>query len=901
MAWPTRYRKAPLRHGIMPHVWGQDFFDWSRRGGKRCPGFLKEGQWQLVERSEKAVGSSQAVRQRDVGQGKGGERRKRQLATSGSHGLRANTGNRLIFSACSYGDSYESPFGVPEHHEPLLPGVADHIDSGTLTPNDFCSYGVTVASGGLDVFASEPAGTADVSFSCPRQCGAVLSLPVTAQREDTIARGDFAKWIIRHIDSWFAFTRRLGLGVDKMGDIVLVTGRHRTRSWTNVAFYESRAIAQASFGVQITNDDVSASVNWQVSREHIQGAMLSQGPSGADLPEDQCIFVRGYRVARTFKLFPRLRGAGGPTADPSGHDSDPELEVVPLPSFSKYKDPLHVLSEYIAERAPGCDFVLVHDDDLSRIRGISDGTSPGSLQPDAVVPGTGRWLCSPKSPGVGVGFFISQRQHRLPGGGQSLAQSYIGSVVWRMASNSPSVLRMEMTLFLLLETPGLSLPGGIEEFPGGDETLLGGNELLGDSEELLGINRGSSSYNSSTSHRNFKNIGRAYREQATTLIEICRLYAETCPQTYAENDGLQNILRLADAALSAAGRAKKGTTTEATEAFARFHEETKRFGPPSSRKGAPGGHRKKLFDPSTTLESASKKDIKGVTEEIDNSTTTAEIVWRFSRYPEERTNSERITPKIASRQNPHFYLRLPKDAASFDSKFHKDPLKDLAHGLQHGDKIYVLLDKSCHLFLDAHVPRIFGNLWKPHHTVIMKDIVLRNIGTEQDYWHRPSQPRGQSGYSGSDSEIVEKPVRNGRALVDAALRSQKVDLMIRDQSRPEPPADSGWKLLPPPDPSVRAQEPVDTVSYTSEGSLFIPAAVGKRPNSKNDLHMELPTSFSTPLSPARPATLTIPSPSPGKDRELLSAPPVRKREAPGNWFQKYIYDYASESWRPREL
>ena len=46
-------------------------------------------------------------------------------------------------------------FGVPEHYEPLLPGVADHIDSGTLGPNDFCSFGVHVSSGGLEMFASE--------------------------------------------------------------------------------------------------------------------------------------------------------------------------------------------------------------------------------------------------------------------------------------------------------------------------------------------------------------------------------------------------------------------------------------------------------------------------------------------------------------------------------------------------------------------------------------------------------------------------------------------------------------------------------------------------------------------------------------------------------------------------
>jgi hypothetical protein len=104
----------------------------------------------------------------------------------------------------------------------------------------------------------------------------------------------------------------------------------------------------------------------------------------------------------------------------------------------------------------------------------------------------------------------------------------------------------------------------------------------------------------------------------------------------------------------------------------------------------------------------------GVTEEIDNSTTAAEIVWRFSCYPE--NSGQRITPE----HNPHFYLQLPKDPASYDGKFRKEPLKDFAHGLRQGDTIYVLLDKSCRLFLDANIPRVFGNLWKPHRTVILK-------------------------------------------------------------------------------------------------------------------------------------------------------------------------------------
>jgi hypothetical protein len=184
-------------------------------------------------------------------------------------------------------------------------------------------------------------------------------------------------------------------------------------------------------------------------------------------------------------------------------------------------------------------------------------------------------------------------------------------------------------------------------------------------------------------------------------------------------------------------------------------------------------------------------------------------LWRFSRYPKD--HPERITP----RENPHFYLQLAQDATSYDSNFKKQPLNDFAHSLMQEDTIYVLLDKPCRLFLDAappHIPRIFGNLWKPHRTVILKDVVgnlesediiLRNIGESHDYWHRPSRvadPSPDRVQPDNDSEIVKSSVRTGRAVIDAALRAQNVDLMIRDRSMPEPPKD--WKLLPSSEPSV---------------------------------------------------------------------------------------------------
>ena len=57
-------------------------------------------------------------------------------------------------------------------------------------------------------------------------------------------------------------------------------------------------------------------------------------------------------------------------------------------------------------------------------------------------------------------------------------------------------------------------------------------------------------------------------------------------------------------------RANKGTTSEATDAFLRVHKEIKLFRSLSPQADCPSPHRKKLPDPITALESASKRDEK---------------------------------------------------------------------------------------------------------------------------------------------------------------------------------------------------------------------------------------------------------------------------------------------------
>ena len=89
-----------------------------------------------------------------------------------------------------------------------------------------------------------------------------------------------------------------------------------------------------------------------------------------NLPENQCVFIRGFRVSRSFWVLPRhLKAAAGPSSDAGGYDGNPDTELISLSPFttvknpilifsvisdvSKCRDPLHLLLDYIAEVSTG--------------------------------------------------------------------------------------------------------------------------------------------------------------------------------------------------------------------------------------------------------------------------------------------------------------------------------------------------------------------------------------------------------------------------------------------------------------------------------------------------------------------------------------------------------------------
>ena len=105
--------------------------------------------------------------------------------------------------------------------------------------------------------------------------------------------------MIKHIDAWFAFARGLGLGIDRMEDIILVTGRHLTKSWVNVAFNQRRPDAGVSLNIQ-----VSGHSHVSLEQEYVCGGDLKLGPTGRvwirTISRVRCILKRlGHDLHRT--------------------------------------------------------------------------------------------------------------------------------------------------------------------------------------------------------------------------------------------------------------------------------------------------------------------------------------------------------------------------------------------------------------------------------------------------------------------------------------------------------------------------------------------------------------------------------------------------------------------------
>ena len=94
-----------------------------------------------------------------------------------------------------------------------------------------------------------------------RNRGAFLSLPNGGHREDVIRTKVFEDYIRDHVDRWFYWAQNNKLGVERMEDLILVSGCTMVTSWAAAAFVDSAFDAEISLVSRILSN-VAASFAW---------------------------------------------------------------------------------------------------------------------------------------------------------------------------------------------------------------------------------------------------------------------------------------------------------------------------------------------------------------------------------------------------------------------------------------------------------------------------------------------------------------------------------------------------------------------------------------------------------------------------------------------------------------
>ena len=81
--------------------------------------------------------------------------------------------------------------------------------------------------------------------------------------------------MLENIDACFKVSENLGYGVERMEDIILVTGCHLAKSWVSVTFSDNKGGSEASFGVRVSRNS-----GVQFDERSVNGRGLKLGPSG---------------------------------------------------------------------------------------------------------------------------------------------------------------------------------------------------------------------------------------------------------------------------------------------------------------------------------------------------------------------------------------------------------------------------------------------------------------------------------------------------------------------------------------------------------------------------------------------------------------------------------------------
>ena len=169
----------------------------------------------------------------------------------------------------------------------------------------------------------------------------------------------FENYIRDHIVNWFTWAQKNSLGVERMEELILVTGCTLVTSWAAAAFVDkteaeislaSRALSNS--GANFVWSNIRGPVVYRnsrfepVRRHFIPPAFDWQelifyvlyGKQNPLTTRDQCVFIRGFRAKRVLFWTRPIRAAAEPLPDDPDNRGDDEIQVTRVPGVLKVSD-----------------------------------------------------------------------------------------------------------------------------------------------------------------------------------------------------------------------------------------------------------------------------------------------------------------------------------------------------------------------------------------------------------------------------------------------------------------------------------------------------------------------------------------------------------------------------------
>ena len=159
--------------------------------------------------------------------------------------------------------------------------------------------------------------------------------------------------------SWFTWAQNNKLGVERMEDLILVTGCTLVTSWAAAAFDDyTMPVDTTSISLDAQKSDRGrAEFIWRNVRGNVEYhnshfdpvrplgyvsrrkliSLSSYQSEEKPLPRNQCVFIRGFRAKRSFFRTKYLRAAAEPQPDDPDNSRGDEIQVTQVPGVPKVR------------------------------------------------------------------------------------------------------------------------------------------------------------------------------------------------------------------------------------------------------------------------------------------------------------------------------------------------------------------------------------------------------------------------------------------------------------------------------------------------------------------------------------------------------------------------------------